>query len=183
MQRCIVALLVAGCGSDAPGDLVLDAHFELVEVSGSNPSPLADIVGLPIGFSLQFANPTETFETVGGCTRRTTASVDGPFFVDDGDAKATVTDAFLGILPMWEARLELCDDVSLSSISIFTDNDAGLAVYAGCLTLPAPAIVRDADDQPTWTSFTGARCDGFVNDDLRGRMFRMDPLVLDVHAN
>ena len=114
--------------------------------------------------------PVTGHSTVEMC-RWTTQDSAMPIRTATGATAATVQTQILDMLPAWNLRLALCDPADQSTVTIQSDNNAGLAVIVGCLELPTSAMARDGNGDPEFSDFTAAGCQATVYDQLHGRLF------------
>jgi hypothetical protein len=171
IMRARALILLAACGGDG-GDTsrVMAARFTLTEMSGAGPSPIDPVVGQPIDIEVSLVEPMTYSETVDTC-RWTTDVVELPPRIARDATAALVQSEILDILPHWEARLALCDIASQSSVRLHSDNDMGLALTIGCITVPASAQLRDGAGNPMWSAFSASGCEAQVYDQAHGRLF------------
>lgn len=171
MRRVVAALIVVGCGGEPveQGDLIASTTMILSEQSGVGPSPLDGLLGRSISFEVRIADAVTTHAKVDSC-RWTIDATEAPVAIASGADAELVQTGILDRLPAWDLELVLCEPASESSARLHADFE-GLAVIAGCLELPVSAQVRDGDDQPRWTAFTGASCDATIYDQVHDRLF------------
>jgi hypothetical protein len=162
--------MLMGCGGDAGGNMVASTKITLAEQSGMGPSPLDPLLGEAIELEVELAEAAIGYDTVETC-KWTVHSSAAPIATATGVHAAIVQTEILDRLPDWNLRLALCDNPDQSTVTLLSDNGAGLAVTAGCLGLPPSAMVHDGDGHPRWTDFSANRCDGSVYDQLHGRLF------------
>ena len=176
----LLALLVVGCGGDdGGGSLVFTTSFPLTNVSGMGTSPLQPLLGQTISFEVELAAPTITHDTIDNC--RTTVHWSAmPPRTASGATASTVQTEILDRLPDWDAKLELCADAASSSVVLHSDNQGGLAVIVGCLSVPAAAQQRDGAGDPVWSSFEASMCDATVYDQLNGPLFTSSGFTMTV---
>ncbi|HEY5920550.1 MAG TPA: hypothetical protein VIV11_02715 [Kofleriaceae bacterium] len=170
MRIAVSLLLLIGCGGDSGGNVVASTSFTLSMMSGMGPSPLDPLYQQTIGFEVEMTAPVIGHSTVEMC-RWTTQDSEMPIRTATGATASTVQTQILDMLPAWNVRLALCDPADQSTITLQSDNQAGLAVIVGCLQLPANAMARDGNGDPKWTDFTAAGCQATVYDQLHGRLF------------
>lgn len=179
MKRLLYLVAVVGCGSDPATDLTVSASFTIASASGAGTSPLDGLVGQAVTFEVVLTAASTGHEDAAGCKRTTTGS-SAPEKTASGATAATVQTGILDHLPDWDAKLELCDTAALSSVSLLSDNQAGLAVTLGCRDLPASALAHDGDGNAAWTAFSATTCDGSVYDQLNGRLFTASAITLRI---
>lgn len=162
--------MLVACGGGSDGKLVASTTMTLSEMSGMGPSPLDPLYQQQIGFEVEFVAASPGHDTVETC-KWSVEDTDMPVLTATGATAATVQSQILDILPVWNARLALCDMADQSTVTVQSDNQGGLAVIVGCLGVPASAQVRDGNGDPKWTSFTATACQATVYDQLHGRLF------------
>ncbi|HSD90929.1 MAG TPA: hypothetical protein VLB44_25570 [Kofleriaceae bacterium] len=177
MRRVLWVVLVAGCGSDP--ELRMSASMTVADGAGSGTSPLDGLIGQTVAFEIDFLSPGTAFEMVDTC-HRTSYSTEMPASTSSGATASIVQTEILEHLPAWNARLELCDPASLSSVTLMADNEAGLAVTVGCRDIPLSAQHRDGNGNPAWSTFSSTTCDGQIYDQLHARLFTGAAVTLHV---
>jgi len=180
----LVAALVYACSSSSGGDkLTVTPTMTVTAVSGSGTSPLEPLVGQQISFEVAFVSPTLGHDPEGGCP----TTVYGEMVATKtatGSTAALVQSDILGILPYWEAALEVCNPTSASSFVLRSDNQAGLGLIFTCFDLPPPALGINADGEPRMDTFTTTgRCTATLYDQLNARLYGGDGLEMKVVAN
>jgi hypothetical protein len=104
--------------------------------------------------------------------------------VATGSTAALVQSNVLDILPYWEAVLNVCTPASGSSITLRSDNQAGLGLSFECFELPPAALGIDGNGDPKWSSIqTTGRCDATLYDQLDARTYGGDGLEMKIVAH
>ncbi|MEO8554139.1 MAG: hypothetical protein ABI678_29390 [Kofleriaceae bacterium] len=172
------------CGNTANGDLVsVTSTMTVTAVSGSGTSPLEPLVGQQLAFTITFAAPSIGHEPANGCpTTDDHETVSSK--VATGATAALVQSDVLDILSDWEAVLNVCTPASGSSITLRSDNEAGLGLVFACFDLPPSALGIDGAGEPRWSSFqTTGRCDATLYDQLHGRTYGGSGLEMKIVAD
>jgi hypothetical protein len=169
MVRLSLLLLLVACGG-SEGDLIASTSFTISEMSGPGPSsPLDPLYQQVIAFDVEFVAPSTGHDMVDTCAV-TAQDSEMPVRTATGETAEMVQNNILNILPVWTAKLALCDPADQSTATIESDNNGGLAVIIGCLGLPDSAMVHDGA-YPKWTDFTATKCQATVYDQLHSRLF------------
>jgi len=175
-MRCLLVFLAACSGSSNSG-FVASASFTITEQTGQGPSHLDVLVGQTITMDVSFESPSVGHALIGGCPTTGLGQSHAPTTAT-GESAAMVQTEILDYLPDWDLRLSVCDVISQSSIELASDNEMNTGFTLGCIGLPESAAVKDADNNPRFTSFTAPRCtftilDADTNRVLAARDFSM----------
>jgi len=181
----ISAAWMSACtSSGGNGELVsITPTMTVTAVGGSGTSPLEPLVGQQLSFTITFAAPSIGHDPEHDCP----TTVDGEMVaskVATGATASLVQSNVLDILPYWEAVMNVCNPASGSSLTLRSDNQAGLGLNFACFELPPSSLGIDGSGDPKWSSFqTTGRCDATLYDQLDGRTYGGDGLAMKVVAD
>jgi hypothetical protein len=151
--------------------------------TGSGTSPLEALVGQQVSFTITFAAPSIGHDRDHDCP----TTLDGEMVtskVATGATASLVQTDVLDILPYWEAELNVCNPASGSSLTLRSDNQAGLGLNFACFELPPSSLAIDGSGDPKWSSFqTTGRCDATLYDQLNARTYGGSGLEMKVVAD
>jgi hypothetical protein len=175
----VFACVLVGCGHDY--DLRVTSTMTVTPVSGTGTSPLEPLVGQVISFAITFAPADRAYEPQNGCpttiygaTVQTSAT---------GSTAALVQSGMLDHLPYWEALISVCMPLSGSSVTLRSDNQAGLGVGFGCHDLLPSLLELDGDGHPSWSTFVeNTGCDATIYDQLNGRLYAATDITMQFDA-
>jgi hypothetical protein len=168
-----------GCGGDY--DLRITSTMTVTPVSGTGTSPLEPLVGQVISFSITFGAPDRAYEPQNNCPttiygRQSATSA-------TGSTATVVQTEMLDHLPYWEALLSVCMPLSGSSVTLRSDNQAGLGVSFGCHDLAPSLLELDGDGHPRWSTFVEmSGCDATIYDQLNGRLYAATDIAMQFDA-
>jgi len=165
----LIIWFVASCGA-SEGNLVVATSFVLGERSGAGPSQLDVLEGQSIAFEVELADAVIGHESAQAC--RHTVSTSEMAVTSATGAQANVVETeILEKTIAWDLRLVLCEPTTDSYVALHTEGPGGIAVVAGCATVPASAQQRDDAGDPRFSNFTATGCDGTVYDPGHDRVF------------
>ena len=160
----------------------MTASMTVTAVSGTGTSPLEPLVGQAISFAITFGAAQRAYEPQNDCAT-TSYGESMPINGATGSTSALVQSGILDQLPYWEALLSVCDPASGSSVTLRSDNEAGLGVSFGCHDLAPSLLVLDSAGHPTWSTFIEtSSCDATIYDQLNGRLYAATGITLRVDA-
>src|SRR5262245_50079330 len=107
VRVCLLLLLLVACGGDE-GNLVASTSFTISEMSGAGPSPLVPLYQQVIGFDVELVAPSTGYDTADPC-KVTVEDSEMPVLTATGATAEMVQTNILNLLPVWTAKLALCD--------------------------------------------------------------------------
>ena len=167
MRGFALVILLAACGGGSSGpDVTVTTHFDVTQMSGLGPSPLDPLFNQTLDLEVVLDSVTPYFTDPAGC-KSTTLVQPTATRTARGASADLVQREILDRLPDWDVRFEQCATAASTITAEAVIDELNLGF--GCGTVPASALVHDAEGYPQVTSFTATDCTATILDVVNNR--------------